>query len=201
MLALKEQRPNMPVRIISVKMKINKYEYPWEHYEITEILSVNNFNTVKEYSDSYSLPENGRHTNFVENNNSIYTIFKNIIIDFCEHINCDITNKYFLLEHSICSPNYKYNRIHTDNPNKLLTFVYYLSDDNFGTKLYKEKTIESKFKYSNWSKNGGMAFIRNENTFHDFEANETVRRTFNLILLNNKNLDSFIDYKYFCSLI
>lgn len=167
-------------------MKIKKHNDPWEYYEISEILNEKDFNIVEEYSSLYYVQEEKRHKNFVENSNPVYQIFKKVIVDFCNQIDFKTTGKYFLLENSICGPKFKYNSIHQDNENKALTMVFYLSESNLGTKLFSGKTSDTFVRYSNWVQNGGMAFVRTHETYHDFESNDKLRKTFNLIVVNNK---------------
>lgn len=176
-------------------MKIKKHDDPWEYYEISEILDETEFSIAEEYSSLYPVLEKNRHKNFVEKQNPVYQIFKKVIVDFCSQIGYNTTGKYFLLENSICGPNFKYNSIHQDNENKALTMVFYLSESNLGTKLFRDKTPDSFVKSSNWIQNGGMAFVRTNGTYHDFEANEQIRKTFNLIVVNNKFIGSDANYE------
>jgi hypothetical protein len=176
-------------------MKIKRNNDPWEYYEISEILNEEELNKAKEYSSLYSVPEEKRHKNFVENHNPVYQIFKKVIVDFCKQIDFNTNGKYFLLENSICGPKFKYNSIHQDNENKALTMVFYLSESNLGTKLFRDKTTDSFVKYSNWVQNGAMAFVRTPETYHDFESNDNLRKTFNLIVVNKKFIGVDVNYE------
>lgn len=67
--------------------------------------------------------------------------------------------------------------IHSDRPDKLLTTVIYISDQNEGTWLYDTESGENA-RQVDWVKNRAFIFSRNEDAWHSYNSNGAdTRRT------------------------
>ena len=74
-----------------------------------------------------------------------------------------------------------YGNIHTDIPSKIFTFTVYMSEFGKGTQIFEGPTWDDHVKTAKWVQNGGMGFIRTENSWHNFGAdkkNDRVTITF-----------------------
>ena len=74
-----------------------------------------------------------------------------------------------------------YGNIHTDIPSKIFTFTVYMSEFGKGTQIFEGPTWDDHVKTAEWVQNGGMGFIRTDDSWHNFGAdkkNDRVTITF-----------------------
>ena len=90
--------------------------------------------------------------------------------ELCKEIEFEITdNMEITIQFDIIKPDWSYNKVHSDNPKKFVTFVMAISDEGTGTHLYS--TDRTTFiKTTDWIQNGGNGFIRKDDTWHDFDS-------------------------------
>ena len=67
---------------------------------------------------------------------------------------------------------WNYNLVHNDMPSKIFTFTVFLSEYGKGTQIYSGPNKEDYVYTAEWKVNGGMGFVRTEDSWHDFGAPE-----------------------------
>lgn len=170
-------------------MRIIKHSYPWNYFEVHEFLPLLEFNSVKIYAESQPVTADRSMT--VLRSGYVYDLLSTAMYDLCDKIGYQP-----LVEHEITvqldsiKPGWTYNKIHADNPKKLLTFVMAISTEGTGTHLYTTDR-QTLAKTTDWIPNGGNGFIRKDDTWHDFDAKglTDIRRTA-IIMLAEKAWDS-----------
>jgi|TARA_B110000503_G_scaffold62461_1_gene98910 hypothetical protein len=170
-------------------MKIEFYNDPWKHFTITNLLDIDAFDRVNEFSKNISVT--GDRNNIQVRSNNFPEMY-NLLVPYIHKIASiagidDITNLYPAIEFDVIKPGWAYNKIHNDNPLKVMTFVLAISNTGSGTQLFKEKDTTTYVKTTNWLPNRGSGFIRNDHTWHDFDSLECTenRRTL-LLMLSEK---------------
>lgn len=156
-------------------MIVEKIEKPWTQYLIHNFLPEDIFYEFNEFSKS--LPRRQPRTMHTYNEGKWHDLLKQPIANLSEIMKYNFSKHYLELQFDNIDIDWRYNKVHTDNPKKIFTFVLGLSDTGTGTKIYETKT---KFSHQNpYVKNGGTAFFRSENTWHDFDAIDCIeqRRT------------------------
>lgn len=161
-------------------MKVIKHSDPWDYFEVHDFFgNLEHFEFVNGFSKT--LPENEWRNMTVVREGRVYELLLDRMRKLCTEIefDLDLKNKHeFTVQFDNIRPNWGYDRIHSDNPKKFVTFVLALSDEGTGTKLYT-KDRSTYVKTTDWIKNGGNGFIRKEDTWHDFDSRglKYMRRT------------------------
>lgn len=144
-------------------MILIKKSYPWDHYTIQEFLSEDDFYMVDAFSKSLC----GIHP-------VTHGLAFDVLYDAMKHLSDTIGFDYnqcnFKVEFMNIEPDWSYNKIHTDAPWKAMTFVLGLSPEGTGTKLYTTNDYSSYVHTTQWNQNGGTAFCRADNTWHDYDS-------------------------------
>lgn len=167
-------------------MTFTKVTEPWNHWLVRDFLTEEDFAKVKEYS--YSLPAYTGNTYCDRVTEGVlFDMLQSKLFDLCAEIGYNTTGKgkYFAMEFMTMEPDYVYNKVHTDNPAKGLTFILGVSDEGTGTKLYSDKT--TYHSTTEWAQNGGTMFNPSTNTsWHCFDAIgcSEIRRTLQLFIVN-----------------
>lgn len=170
-------------------MNIIKHKKPWEHFEVHNFLDTHNFNSVKMFAKNLTVT-NDRSMKVLRTGD-IYSILSDAMRMFCNSISyCPPADHEITVQLDAIKPGWAYNKVHTDNPKKWVTFVMAISETGTGTHLYS-KDRQSLIKTTNWIPNGGYGFIRKNNTWHDFDAIglSDIRRTA-IIMLAEKGWDN-----------
>jgi hypothetical protein len=190
-------------------MHVTRFEEPWTHYQISDILTTNELSTLRAFSDSLDAPADGQAYKYflgtdqlVKDNEEIESqeiacteiltsAFTNIL-NTLEIVVEDSHAMYF--EYMNLSPGFNWDHIHPDSPEKLFSFSLHVSATGRGTDLYTfpdsdiEKTIP-------WNPGGGFGFARTDTTYHNFQApddSDSNRITVNLFLADKALFDKKI---------
>lgn len=170
-------------------MRVVRHDNPWDHFEVHDFLDPAEFNSVKIFAENQ--PVISDRTMTVLRSGYVHDILARAMYKLLDEI------KYSaLMEHEITvqldaiKPGWAYDKIHSDNPKKWVTFVMAISDEGTGTQLYT-KDQQTLVKTTDWIPNGGNGFIRREDTWHDFDAKglTDIRRTA-IVMLAEKGWDN-----------
>lgn len=170
------------------EFSITHFYEPWYHFEIQNMLTPENFSLVKQYSES--LEQYDSRSMYVIRDGEIYDILSSAMKRICKEINYNPpVDHEITIQFDNIVPNWAYNKIHSDNPKKFVTFIFAISDEGTGTHIYSTDKSEL-VKTTNWVQNGGNGFIRADDTWHDFDAKglTDIRRTA-IIMLAEKGWD------------
>lgn len=160
-------------------MIVEKIENPWTQYLIHNFLPQDVFNEFNEYSKN--LPRYESRTMHPFKEGKWHDLLVEPMSDLSDIMKYDFGRHYLELQFDNIDIDWRYNKVHTDNPKKIFTFVLGLSDTGTGTKIYKTKT---QFSHQNpYIQNGGTAFFRGEHTWHDFDAIDCVEQRRTLIIM------------------
>lgn len=169
-------------------MEVIHFYEPWYHFEVRDFLSSDNFSIVQQYSESLQIyADRSMH---VIREGYVYDVLSAAMYELCDRIEYEIPMEHEItVQFDIIKPNWAYNKIHSDNPKKFVTFIMAISDEGTGTHIY-DTDRETYIKTTEWVRNGGNGFIRKDNTWHDFDANGLTdyRRTA-IIMLAEKGWD------------
>lgn len=149
-------------------MIVEHFQDPWPHFSITNLLTIEDFAKVDEFSQSLNIYND--RSNHQIRQGEIYNLLSKTIENIASHLNLKTKGLYKCVEFDIIRPGWSYNKIHSDNPHKVMTFVMAISKTGSGTHLFKNKNSNSYVKTTNWIPNGGNGFIRTENSWHDFDS-------------------------------
>ena len=82
---------------------------------------------------------------------------------------------YHTISLIVTEPNAEYP-VHLDSPNKLLSCVLYVSEDNIGTMLYSTKDKQDPYEVE-WKPNRLFVFSRSDDSWHSWNSNDDYRAT------------------------
>jgi len=152
----------------------NKHD-PWDYMLVENFLSPQDFQTVNMYSlEVVHHTHDEYRTAWTSTKQTIPDNVTEPLLEALQQLyDKQIVDNYKLTFDNI-KPNWQY-KVHTDNPNKLFTFVLHLSDNGKGTKVNET--------YTPWIVNGGMGFYNAPYKKHSFDTlgSVDVRRT---VILN-----------------
>jgi len=149
-------------------MIITHYKKPWPHFSITNLLSIENFLKIDEFSRKLNIYDT--RSNHQIRDGEIYHLLSNTIQEIADQLGIRTDGLYKCVEFDIIQPGWAYNKIHNDNEHKVLTFVMAISKTGSGTHLFKEKKRDTYKKTTEWIPNGGNGFLRTNKTWHDFDS-------------------------------
>jgi len=157
-------------------MKVIKHSEPWEYFEVHDFFTDE---LAFEYINQFSkeIPSREPRTMTVLRNGRVYDLLLDRMCELCREIefDLDLENKHeFTVQLDNIRPGWAYDKVHSDNPKKFVTFVLALSDSGTGTQLYSQDRT-NYVKTTSWIKNGGNGFIRTDNSWHDFDAKGLTR--------------------------
>lgn len=150
-------------------MKVIKHSEPWDWFEVHNFLSDEEFHSVRIYAENQDVHDTER-TMHVLRSGYAYDIMATAMRELCKEIEFVITDEMEItIQLDAIEPDWAYDKVHSDNEKKLVTFVMAISDEGTGTHLYsKDRT--TYVKTTNWIQNGGNGFIRKDDTWHDFDS-------------------------------
>lgn len=170
-------------------MKVIKHSDPWDYFEVHEFLSQQDFHAVRVYAENQHV-QNVDRTMHVLRSGYAYDIMATAMRELCAEIEFDITDDMEItIQLDTIKPGWAYNKVHSDNEKKYVTFVMAISDTGTGTHLYTcDKS--TYVKTTDWIQNGGNGFIRKDDTWHDFDSKglTDLRRTA-IIMVAQKGWD------------
>lgn len=168
-------------------MEFQKFNDPWLHYVIPDILPHDMFRIA--YDVAYSKLDFTKAkdliTNYLEQDVSFHLFFKEHYCSFCEKLKITpvfpirFTFQYSLYNNSDDFDRYD-NGIHTDSFSKQFSCLIPLSNFGSGTMLYDEQ--RNFVKQIDWKQNHAFIFANKPNHFHAVgKANGTARCLLNAI--------------------
>ena len=169
-------------------MKVEYYDDPWDHYQVTDFLTEEEFNIVKDYHINNVKPlKEGRNVFPLPLiSEEMRSILSRRMYELAAQVDPehDNSNREMNIEMHTIQPDWEHS-VHRDISVKKITFVLDISAEGNGTRLYKTKdgTI---VKTMPWIVNGGGGFIRNDSTWHSFDTHGGTepRRTIILNIMN-----------------
>jgi hypothetical protein len=169
-------------------MKIEYYNDPWNHYQVTDFLTEEEFNIIKDYHiKNVRPPKEGRN---VFPSRLISEEIRGILSPRMHELAAQVDPKHdnsdcvINIEMHTIQPDWEYP-VHQDIPLKNITFVLDISAEGNGTRLY-EREDGPIVKTMPWIVNGGGGFIRSDSTWHSFDTHGGTepRRTVILNIMN-----------------
>lgn len=161
-------------------MEIVEESYPWKHWMISDFLSAEDFQKVKDTHENIPVDEHTNiHVNFL-NKGPVKSILDKAMREFAKEIGYDMTDHMVECAMVNMLPNIKYNKIHCDALWKKATLVLGVGDTGTGTHIYEKKDPAYYVNTTTYKPNGGMLFFRKSNvTWHDYDSLglEDIRRT------------------------
>lgn len=161
-------------------MEIIEESYPWKHWMISDFLSAEDFQKVKDAHENIPVDEHTNiHVNFL-NKGRVKDLITIAALKFAQEIDFDMTDHTVECAMVNMKPNVKYNKIHCDALWKKATFVIGVSEQGTGTHIYEKKDPAYYVNTTTYKQNGGMMFFRKSNvTWHDYDSLglEDIRRT------------------------
>jgi hypothetical protein len=185
-------------------MIVEEFEYPWKHLVIDNLLDNETFDYIENYVvTKYDL--NNIKKSHLEIHSSDSNIHKKL-----SPIIFELQQKYFhtlnyagkklppdiysYIELAICSPGFRYGRIHPDDSRKLMTTVLYVTPETGdGTELYLNNNVNSLVTKLEWKKNRALCFVGQQNpahqrTWHNYGNTMAFGRvSINMILTDTPN--------------
>ena len=169
-------------------MKIEYYDDPWNHYQVTDFLTEEEFNIVRDYHVNNVKPlKEGRNVfSLPLISKEIRNILSSRLYELAAQVdpkndnsNCEIN-----IEMHTIQPDWEHS-VHRDISTKKITFVLDISEEGNGTRLYERKDGPI-VKTMPWIVNGGGGFIRSDSTWHSFDTHGGTepRRTIILNIMN-----------------
>ena len=173
-------------------MRVVKHSDPWDYFEVHDFFGNDrDLEYINEFSND--LPSNDWRNMTVVREGAVYDLLLDRMRKLCVEIDFDfdLKNKHdFTVQFDNVRPNWAYDKVHSDNPKKFVTFVLALSDKGTGTHLYS-RDRSTYIKTTDWIKNGGNGFIRKEDTWHDFDSKGLTRmRRTAICMIAEKGWDS-----------
>ena len=173
-------------------MRVVKHSDPWDYFEVHDFFGNDrDLEYINEFSND--LPSNDWRNMTVVREGAVYDLLLDRMRKLCIEIDFDfdLKNKHdFTVQFDNVRPNWAYDKVHSDNPKKFVTFVLALSDKGTGTHLYS-RDRSTYIKTTDWIKNGGNGFIRKEDTWHDFDSKGLTRmRRTAICMIAEKGWDS-----------
>lgn len=157
-------------------MRVIKHTDPWDWFEVHDFFGNDrDFEYINDFSND--LPSNDWRNMTVVREGAVYDLLLDRMRKLCREINfdLDLKNKHdFTVQFDNIRPNWAYDKVHSDNPKKFVTFVLALSDKGTGTHLYS-RDRSTYIKTTDWIRNGGNGFIRKDDTWHDFDSKGLTR--------------------------
>ena len=157
-------------------MRVIKHSDPWAWFEVHDFFGNDrDFEYINEFSNG--LPSNDWRNMTVVREGAVYDLLLDRMRKLCREIefDLDLKNKHeFTVQFDNIRPNWAYDKVHSDNPKKFVTFVLALSDKGTGTHLYS-RDRSTYIKTTDWIRNGGNGFIREEDSWHDFDSKGLTR--------------------------
>ena len=169
-------------------MKIEYYDDPWNHYQVTDFLTEEEFNIVRDYHVNNVKPlEEGRNVFRVSLiSEEIRSILSKRMYELAAQVDPehDNSNCEMNIEMHTIQPDWEHS-VHRDISTKKITFVLDISEEGNGTRLYERKDGPI-VKTMPWIVNGGGGFIRSDSTWHSFDTHGGTepRRTIILNIMN-----------------
>jgi hypothetical protein len=156
---------------------------PWPHYEIENFLDSETFNQILDYANTHNVEDGKRINKFIGHEKlNFLQQSKNTFSKLLNEVGVEHTIDKIRVEFSACGPGYVYG-IHADGDYKTFTFVLNISPTGTGTRVYTENRPEAFVKECEWIQNGGIAFIRTDNSWHSYRNElEVPRYSMNFIL-------------------
>jgi len=152
-------------------MRVVKHSDPWDYFEVHDFFGdQRHFNYIDGFSKT--LPEKEWRNMTVVREGRVYDLLLDRMRKLCREIefDLDLKNKHeFTVQFDSIRPGWAYDKVHSDNPKKFVTFVLALSEQGTGTKLYT-RDRSTYVKTTDWIRNGGNGFIRQDDTWHDFDS-------------------------------
>jgi len=150
-------------------MIVNEYFKPWPYFEVYDFLNSQDFDIVREFSNSIPISES-RRTSVVLHEGIEHSILSSAMHELCQKIQYRITDGMEItVQFDVIAPGFDY-KIHNDNPKKYVTFVLAISEQGTGTNLYYANNKDSYYSTTKWIPNGGNGFVRQNYTWHDFNS-------------------------------
>lgn len=178
-------------------MKVTKYSEPWDWFEVHSFFSTEeDFNKIDEFSKNISIyDKRSSKVLYREDNEEVYHMLYDRMKVLCNKIGFTITDNMDLyVQFDNIKPGWAYSKVHSDHNKKFVTFVMAVSEEGTGTHLYsKDRT--TYIKTTDWIQNGGNGFIRQDHSWHDFDAKGLTndRRTV-ICMIAEKGWDD--EYRY-----
>lgn len=158
-------------------MKVTRYDEPWTHLVVDDFIDKDSFEYLSSnYKDIFSKGDGGRSVYQFDKlpdesslNGKILSSVVKIWNDYYHDINhgldrSDLVDN-IIFEWRFTSPyDKRYRSVHRDSPGKLMSTVYYISDDGIGTTLLervKENEPMNISKTIEWKPNRALIFVRN----------------------------------------
>ena len=169
-------------------MKIEYYDDPWNHYQVTNFLTEEEFNIVRDYHINNVKPlKEGRNVFGLESiSKEIHSILSSRLYELAAQVDSknDNSNCEINIEMHTIQPDWEHS-VHRDISTKKITFVLDISEEGNGTRLYERKDGPI-VKTMPWIVNGGGGFIRSDSTWHSFDTHggTSPRRTIILNIMN-----------------
>jgi len=175
-----------------ISLRVVKHSDPWDYFEVHDFFGNDrDLEYINEFSND--LPSNDWRNMTVVREGAVYDLLLDRMRKLCIEIDFDfdLKNKHdFTVQFDNVRPNWAYDKVHSDNPKKFVTFVLALSDKGTGTHLYS-RDRSTYIKTTDWIKNGGNGFIRKEDTWHDFDSKGLTRmRRTAICMIAEKGWDS-----------
>ena len=175
-----------------ISLRVVKHSDPWDYFEVHDFFGNDrDLEYINEFSND--LPSNDWRNMTVVREGAVYDLLLDRMRKLCVEIDFDfdLKNKHdFTVQFDNVRPNWAYDKVHSDNPKKFVTFVLALSDKGTGTHLYS-RDRSTYIKTTDWIKNGGNGFIRKEDTWHDFDSKGLTRmRRTAICMIAEKGWDS-----------
>ena len=155
------------------------FKEPWPHLIIDNYLDEDTFLELKHtIENSFDDPHTDINTKFVP------CQFPEMA-DLKEHfdINLNLIDDGMISHYSLLQANDKHKNIHTDYGFKIMTCILYISDNNIGTRLYKDKD-GSPVAIVDWKPNRLVCFKPTEETFHDVVSDVNDRYAYLFFLID-----------------
>jgi hypothetical protein len=157
-------------------MRVIKHSDPWDYFEVHGFFgNMEDFEIVDRFSKD--IPSREPRTMTVIREGIVYDLLLDRMRKLCREIgfDLDLENTHeFTAQFDNIRPGWAYDKVHSDNPKKFVTFVLALSEQGTGTKLYT-RDRSTYVKTTDWIRNGGNGFIRQDDTWHDFDSHGLTR--------------------------
>lgn len=182
-------------------MIATKVHSPWTYLIIDEFLTAAEYEQVLAYVKSkYDFAHNNKGYKELHRHTSdtlITKLFAPIILMLRDKYFDELNyagkalpqEMYPYIELVVCPSGYRYDRIHCDTENKLMSTVLFMyPDEGDGTELYTDKSQQALHSQVPWKANRALSFVSQNNprfqrTWHNYGNTKPFPRvTFNLIL-------------------
>jgi len=186
-------------------------EYPWRHLIIDNFLNTEMYNkiidyvmphvdTVKDTNEFFEFCHYVDDGTPVSETFLLFDKFKDEYFDKLNVAGINFPATYYLDVRTVILPaGFKWNNIHTENIEKVLSTIIYLYPIiGDGTELYTTNLRESYVKSVEWKQNRLMSFVGQRNlkfpcTWHDYSNNQNVPRCALNVFFRNTPVTKFTE--------